>query len=78
VGGHGSALSGEQLQRIFLARALYKRPSVLLLDKGTSHLDLNTDARVNANLRITRIIVALRPSTIETADRVIRLGENHS
>jgi ATP-binding cassette, subfamily B, bacterial CvaB/MchF/RaxB len=48
------------------------------MDAGTSHLNLDTEARINANLRalrMTRIIVAHRPSSIESANRVIRLGE---
>ncbi|MBN8829097.1 MAG: peptidase domain-containing ABC transporter, partial [Sphingomonadales bacterium] len=76
VGDMGSTLSGGQRQRILLARALYRRPQVLLLDEGTAHLDLAHEARVNAAvsaLGITRIIIAHRPETIAAADRVVRL-----
>jgi ATP-binding cassette, subfamily B, bacterial CvaB/MchF/RaxB len=76
IGDMGTTLSGGQKQRILLARALYHRPSILLLDEATSHLDVATEAAVNAAIRasrITRIVVAHRPETIRSSDRVIRL-----
>jgi ATP-binding cassette subfamily B protein RaxB len=76
VGFMGSVLSGGQKQRVLLARALYKRPRILFLDEATSHLDVQRELMVNSAisaLNITRIIVAHRPQTIESADRVIRL-----
>lgn len=72
VGEMGSALSGGQRQRVLLARALYRRPRLLVIDEGTSHLDAATEAKVNAaigELNITRIIVAHRRETIEAASR---------
>ena len=72
VGDMGSALSGGQKQRVLLARALYRKPQLLVMDEATAHLDSVTEARVNASLReqrISCIIVAHRPSTIATADR---------
>lgn len=74
IGDMGSVLSGGQKQRILLARALYKRPSLLLLDEATSHLDVYKERQVNeaiSALNITRIIVAHRPDTLASADRVI-------
>lgn len=76
VGSMGAALSGGQIQRILLARALYKRPRLLILDEATSHLDVDTERAVNQAVRqmkIARLIVAHRPQTIIQADRIFRL-----
>ena len=78
VGDMGSVLSGGQAQRILLARALYKQPSVLILDEATSHLDIANEKNVSFNiakLSITRIIVAHRPDTFKQADRVFELSD---
>jgi ATP-binding cassette, subfamily B, bacterial CvaB/MchF/RaxB len=78
TGDMGTVLSGGQKQRILLARALYARPKILMLDEGTAHLDLVTEKLVNAaiaKLAITRIIVAHRPQTIYSADRIVALAE---
>ncbi len=75
-GDMGTVLSGGQKQRVLIARALYRRPSILLLDEATSHLDLDRESEVNGAIRgleMTRIIVAHRPQTILSADRVIVL-----
>jgi ATP-binding cassette subfamily B protein RaxB len=81
VGDMGSSLSGGQKQRILLARALYKRPRVLVLDEATSHLDIFNENKVSSALRklaITRILVAHRPETINSAQRIIHLQEADS
>lgn len=77
VGDMGTVLSGGQKQRILLARALYKKPSILFLDEATSHLDIAREREVNEvikTLSMTRIIVAHRQETIASADRVIVLN----
>jgi ABC-type multidrug transport system fused ATPase/permease subunit len=80
VGERGVSLSGGQRQRIALARALVRRPSVLLLDDTTSALDPTTEGRILSNLRsglreATTIIVASRPSTIALADEIIVMAD---
>ena len=76
IGDMGSSLSGGQKQRLFLARALYRRPSILFLDEATSALDEANESRINAavsSLKISRVLVAHRPSTIAQASRRIEL-----
>lgn len=77
VGSMGAALSGGQVQRLLLARALYRGPRLLVLDEATSHLDLHTERAVNRAIRqmkIARLVVAHRPDTILLADRILELG----
>lgn len=73
-------MSGGQRQRLAIARALVRRPSVYLFDDSFSALDLTTDARLRAALRPETkdacvIIVAQRVSTIVDADQIIVLEE---
>ena len=76
----GTTVSGGQRQRLAIARALVKRPSIYLFDDSFSALDLATDARLRAALKpvteqATVIIVAQRVSTIKDADRIIVLDD---
>jgi NHLM bacteriocin system ABC transporter ATP-binding protein len=69
----GGALSGGQMQRLMIARAIVSRPKILLLDEATSALDNRTQAIVTESLdrlRVTRLVVAHRLSTVVNADRI--------
>ncbi|MEG3766581.1 peptidase domain-containing ABC transporter [Alteromonas sp. 14N.309.X.WAT.G.H12] len=81
VGDMGAAFSGGQIQRLLLARALYKKPKILFMDEATSHLDTLLESAVNQSikaLKITRIIIAHRPQTIASADRVIEIKQGRA
>jgi ATP-binding cassette subfamily B protein len=74
LGDGGSLISGGQRQRIALARALLRRPAILVLDEATSALDSVTESRVMQHLNsipTTKIIVAHRLSTIAMADEIV-------
>lgn len=78
VGDMGSSLSGGQKQRILIARALYRKPRILILDEATAHLDMKNERAINDNiskLNITRIIIAHRPDTIASAEKVFNIGK---
>lgn len=82
IGEVGTTLSGGQQQRVLLARAIYQNAPILILDEGTSHLDIVTEKKVLQNLstlHLTRILVAHRPETISYADKVfaMRNGQLH-
>ena len=69
----GSTLSGGQRQRLLIARALVRKPKILIFDEATSALDNRTQQIVTESLdrlQVTRIAVAHRLSTIRDADKV--------
>ena len=75
MGAQGNELSGGQLQRLGIARALYSKPQLLVLDEATSSLDVEVEASLGATLRklrgkLTLVVVAHRLSTIQHADQI--------
>lgn len=76
----GTNVSGGQKQRLCIARALLKKPKILILDDSTSAVDTKTEALIRKAFResipnTTKIIIAQRISSVEDADRVIVLDE---
>ncbi|MCC2125241.1 ABC transporter ATP-binding protein [Hominiventricola filiformis] len=76
----GSNVSGGQKQRLCIARALLKKPKILILDDSTSAVDTKTDALIRKAFReeipaTTKIIIAQRISSIEDADRILVLDQ---
>ncbi len=76
----GSNVSGGQKQRLCIARALLKKPKILILDDSTSAVDTKTDALIRKAFRedipdTTKLIISQRISSIEDADRIIVLSD---
>lgn len=78
----GNNVSGGQKQRLCIARALLKKPKVLILDDSTSAVDTATDARIRKAFaeeipNTTKLIIAQRISSVQNADRIIVMEEGH-
>lgn len=76
----GTNVSGGQKQRLCIARALLKKPKILILDDSTSAVDTKTDALIRKAFRefipeTTKIIIAQRTSSVEDADRIIVMNQ---
>jgi ATP-binding cassette subfamily C protein len=80
LGERGNTLSGGQIQRLGIARALYNNPDLLILDEATSALDSKTESEITEMIlklkgKLTLVLIAHRLSTIKNADRVIFLKD---
>lgn len=80
IGDRGIKLSGGERQRLILARAILKKPNILVLDEATSALDSENEAKIQSALdqlkgRVTIIVIAHRLSTIKNADEVFVLDK---
>ena len=79
IGEKGVKLSGGEKQRLGIARAVYKNPEILFLDEATSHLDADSERKIQDSLHeffkgsLTAIVIAHRLSTIRQMDRIIVL-----
>ncbi len=78
----GTNVSGGQKQRLCIARALLKKPKILIMDDSTSAVDTKTDALIRKAMReyipeTTKIIIAQRTSSVEDADRIIVMDNGH-
>ena len=76
----GTNVSGGQRQRLCIARALLKKPKILILDDSTSAVDTTTDAKIRRGLReeipgTTKLIIAQRISSVQDADRILVMNE---
>lgn len=82
VGEQGNELSGGQKQRVSIARALLKKPQIIIFDDSTSALDLVTEAKLHKALKkempnTTKIIIAQRIATAKNADKIIVLDDGN-
>ncbi len=80
LGQGGVNVSGGQKQRLCIARALLKKPAVIIFDDSTSAVDTHTDAQIRASLakyapQTTKIIIAQRVASVQDADRIIVMDE---
>ncbi len=78
IGEKGVKLSGGERQRLGIARAVFKQPHILFLDEATSHLDIESEQKIQDSLahffnEVTAIVIAHRLSTIKEMDRIIVL-----
>lgn len=80
IGEKGVKLSGGEKQRVGIARAVFKKPEILFLDEATSHLDLESEAKIQDSLHrffqnVTAVVIAHRLTTIKEMDRILVLED---
>ena len=78
TGERGKLLSGGQMQRICIARALYRNPEILILDESTNSLDAENEKKIISTLQnnlkhLTIIIISHRESTIKNCDEIFKV-----
>ena len=76
IGEKGIKLSGGERQRLGIARAVFKEPEILLMDEATSHLDIESEKKIQDSLHeffknVTAIVIAHRLTTIKLMDRIL-------
>ena len=81
IGENGINLSGGQIQRLAIARALYKQPKILILDEATSSLDNDTENFLIKSIntlkrKVTILMIAHRLTTLSDCDRIYELAGN--
>lgn len=82
MGQGGVNVSGGQKQRLCIARALLKKPKILILDDSTSAVDTATEAKIRESFHTTlkdttKLIIAQRISSVEDADQILVLDDGH-
>jgi len=80
IGEKGIKLSGGERQRVGIARAVFKEPEILFMDEATSHLDLESEEKIQDSLHtffksVTAIVIAHRLTTIKEMDRILVLED---
>ncbi len=80
VGEKGVKLSGGEKQRVGIARAVYKNPQILLMDEATSHLDIESEKKIQDSLHeffksVTAIVIAHRLTTIKEMDTIVLIED---
>ncbi|MEN9913042.1 MAG: hypothetical protein RLY66_450 [Candidatus Parcubacteria bacterium] len=80
IGEKGVKLSGGEKQRLGIARAVFKSPEILFLDEATSHLDVESEQKIQDSLKhffqdVTAVVIAHRLSTVKEMDRIVVLQD---
>ncbi len=80
IGEKGIKLSGGEKQRLGIARAIFKQPDVLFLDEATSHLDVESEEKIQDSLHqffkdVTAVVIAHRLTTIQEMDRILLIED---
>ena len=79
IGENGVRLSGGQIQRIIIARAIYNHPELIIMDEATNSLDSNTEKKIFNNIKknfksSTRILITHRLNTLKYCDKIILIS----